>query len=251
MNYLAYMFLTNLPHVETEVRYIDGVEQECLIIPTKKNQLKKGRNGNWLMTMRLSEEPPNASQVTHTMQLGYLNWGEVDKARSMGYYERTQHLGRVRVHDRTPSKKIDRNNRATDIICDGVLILSDINLAWTTRNEVDGKRYLGGLRFKPYRDNGVIYTGTMCIDDIPHNYILTDPNTGKKYVKTRFCKMEALDQYMNTHHLVIESTSGSEIEIGRFKEWVREGAVPQPPPQVPNSSMPPRQSPKSIDGIKF
>lgn len=226
----------------------------CLIIPTTTNQIKRGKQGNWLMMTRLAELPPNARMQTHDLQLSYLTEDELQKSLACGYHDRTAHLGRVYAHDRTPSKKIDRSNKSSDIRCDGVIVLSDIPKRLIFRNAENDKRYVESLTFKAYGDDSVIYTGAICIDDIPSGYILTDPGTGKKYVKTRFKKMKSLDTYMNTHHLVIAGPSGAEIEIGRFKEWSRTDIRPIQDAQQKeehDTTVTPRPTPKSIDGMRF
>lgn len=256
MDYITYLFLNHLPLVEQEVRFVNGEEQTCLIIPTKINQLKRGRNGNWVMPLLFKERPPNAKLITHEAELIYLSAEEADKARAFGYYDRTMRMGRVRVHDRTPSRKIDRTNRTTDIRCDGVIVLSDIPKSMIFRNGENDRRYIDRLSFRSYSDDVLLYTGSVCIDDIPRGLILTNPDNGKKYINVIFKRMEKLDTYLNTHHLVMVTESGSEIEIGRFKEWRRTDAAP-PPRQAPpdmerhDTTVTPRPAPKSIDGIKF
>lgn len=256
MNYICHLFWNHLPQVFTEVRVIDGKEQVCLIIPTEANQMKKGKQGNWLSVFRLSEEPPNEKMITHTVQLGYLNQETVAKARMQGSYNRTQFLGRVRTYDCTPSKKIDRTNHSSDIILDGVIVLSDIPKNLIFRNAENDKRYIQGLTVKATPDNGVIFTGAMCIDDIPYRDIKTDRSSGKKYIEARFVKMKYLDTYMNTHQLIIKKDDDSEIEIGRFKEWVSEtGRQSAPAQSVQPTDWRPgdnaQRPPQSIDGIRF
>lgn len=254
MNYLCYLFLSSMIHVEEESRFIDGREQPCLIIPTETNQIKRGKHGTWLMILRLAECPPNRKQITHEIQQMCIS---ADMLNNRDRYRRElhkmMHLGRVYEHDRTPSKKIDRTNLHTDIECVGDVILSDIPKHLLRKEKETGKRYLSGLRFCKYGDNDVVYTGFICVDDIPKQYILTDTDTGKRYVRARFRKLERLDTYMNTHHLVIDGPEGSEIEIGRFKEWAREGAAshrPALPEPEHNTTITPRP-PMSVDGIKF
>lgn len=255
MNYLAYLFLSHLAEVTEEVRWVDGKEQVCLVIPTETNQLKRGKRGNWLMTLRMSELPPNATMQTHVLQLGYVNYDEVHKARLHGTYERSQRIGNVYEHDRTPEKKVDRRNPATDVTFDGYIILSDIPKQDIFLNDQNGKRYISDLSLKC--DNAdAVFTGFLCVDDIPADCIKQSPRTGKKYIECRFSKSEYLDTYMNTHHLVIVKPDGSEIEIGRFKEWVKmNGQVIAPPSCEPteqrNDNNNQRQVPHSIDGIKF
>lgn len=206
------------------------------------------------MMTRLAELPPNARMQTHELQLCFLTEDELKKSFACGYHERASHLGRVYVHDITPSKKIDRSNRATDITCDGIIVLSDIPKHLIFRNAENDKRYISNLTFKAYDNDNIIYTGAICLDDIPFKFILTNLDTGKKYIKARLKKMEALDTYMNTHHLVIISESGTEIEIGRFKEWKNTRQTITEPQSFEgdhNVGDNQRQTPLSIDGIKF
>lgn len=257
MQYLLYLFLSHLPYVEVENRIINGKEEPCLILPTKTNQIKKGRQGNWMMMFRLAELPPNEKMQTHRVQLSYLNEEDLQKSYDFGYHKRTAAMGRVYEHDRTPERKIDRTNYADDIRLDGIIILSDIPKKLIFANAENAKRYVSSLTLRADPDNGVIYTGSVCVDDIPIQDIQTDLNTGKKYVKVRFIKLDKLDTYMNTHHLIISRDDGSEIEIGRFKEWVSEsGRIVQPSTkpeidEIHNTGVNQRQAPEEIGGIKF
>lgn len=251
MNYLAYLFLNHLYSVTEEIRFVDGKEQPCLVIPAESNQLKRGKRGNWLMVLRLREKPPNASMKTHRLELVVLNRSEVERMRSLGILDRANDVGHVYAIDNSPEKKIDRTNNATDIVCKGVIVLDDIPTDLIIRNSNSGKRYVNGLRFEPCSNIYIIYTGAICVDDIPKEHIMLDASTGKKYINVTFKRMPALDLYMNTHHLVI-TCHGSEIEIGRFKEWVKSGGVAEDsiPKESHNTTINPRP-PISIDGIRF
>lgn len=256
MNYLAYLFLSHLPYVEVENRLINGKEEPCLIIPTKTNQIKKGKQGNWMMMCRLAELPANERMQTHDIQLSYLTEEELQKSYDFGYHKRTAHMGRVYEHDRTPSKKLDRTNNASDVRLDGIIILSDIPKDLIFRNGENAKRYIQGLTIRGTPDNGIIYTGSICVDDIPRQDIQTDPNTGKKFISIRFIKLPILDTYFNTHQLIIARPNSDDIiEIGRFKEWRKEGYVPTSAPQQyptpPNTGVNQRNTPSEINGIRF
>lgn len=235
---------------------INGKEQTCLIIPTDINQLKRGRQGNWLSVFRLIEESPNEQMISHRVGLVYRDNNEADKAKIMGYFKKTHCVGRVRVMDCTPSKKIDRTNNSTDIRCDGILVLTDIPSSCLSRNGENNKRYVSNVVFKSLTDKNTIYTGTLCVDDIPQHCIVTDLDTGKKSISTRFVKLPTLDTYMNTHQLVVV-TNGGEIEIGRFKEWSKTEKTLNAPIQetqreeVQDTTVTPRPIPESIDGIRF
>lgn len=223
MDFIAHFFWNHLPYVESENRIINGKEEVCLIIPTKTNQLKKGKRGNWVSTFRMVAVPPNEEMTTHEIQLGYLNYDEVDKAKKLGVYSGTQHIGRVREHDRTPSKKVNRDNsKSIDLISDGAICLDNIQDDLLVRNPQNKKYYLKCTFRRKGNDGTAIFsTGAICIDDIPQECIITNPRTGKRNVRCRFKRSEFMDTYYNTHELVCVMPDGSEIEIGRFREWTK------------------------------
>lgn len=207
-----------------------------------------------MMMCRLEELPPNERMQTHRVQLSYLNEDDLQKSYDLGYHSRTASMGRVYAHDRTPEKKIDRTNKTTDIRCSGVIMLSNIPKHLIFRNAENERRYLDKLTFRSVSDGSVIYTGSICIDDIPKEEIKTDNNTGKKYINATFKKLERLDTYMNTHQLVIIDAKGNEIEIGRFKEWQSvDGRIntPTQQPYISNDEYNDKELPESIDGIRF
>lgn len=244
MQYIAHLFLSHLPYVEEEVRIVNGREEKCLILPTKTNQLKKGKRGNWIMVLRLNEEPPNEELTTHTLQLGYLNYDEVDKAKKMGVYKNSQRLGRVREHDRTPSKKVNRDNsKAIDLISDGAICLDNIPDELLVRNPQNKKYYLKCTFRRKGNDGTAIFsTGAVCIDDIPHECIITNPRTGKRNVRCRFKRSKFMDTYYNTHELVCVMSDGSEIEIGRFREWTKATNTQKRIAQFQSKENPPSQT---------
>lgn len=256
MDYLAYLFLNHLCSVTEDIRYVDGKEQVCLVIPTQINQLKRGKRGNWILTVHLDECLQNAAQRTHKVELAYLNNEEVAKAKQAGRFERTQRLGNVYEKIKNV-KKINRYNGASDITCDGTIALSDIPEEKIIDNRQNGKKYLHDVVLKKPDTRNIIYTGFVCIDDIPRHLIRTDDSTGKKLVRCRFQKMPLLDTYMNTHQLVVHMDDGSEIEIGRFKEWVKseqsteERKIENASTNEEHTTTVNPRPPQSIDGIRF
>lgn len=241
-------------HVEEESRFICGKEQPCLIIPTETNQIKRGKQGNWLMILRLSECRPNARNMTHEVQQMYLTPEAIEEGKRLGYHDRTMHMGRVYQHDRTPSKKIDRTNVTRAIDCKGTVCLSDIPKDLIKRNAENNKRYLSKLTFKSMEDDRYVYTGYICLDDIPAHHIYSNLTNGKRYINVRFKKLVRLDTYMNTHLLVVVAGDGQEIEIGRFKEWEKsDNPAPQSEKKEEKhtTTVNPRPMPTDIDGIKF
>lgn len=219
--YICHFFWNHLPHVDTEVRMIDGKEEVCLILPVHKNQMKRGKRGNFLSVFRLIPVPANADMITHKVELGYLNPKESEKARQMGYYDQTQRMGRVRIHDKTPEKAINRNNdKSTDVLIDGAICLDNIPNDVFVFNNQSKKRFFK-CTFKRVAPDGtaIFCTGAICVDDIPVEDIVVNMQTGKRNVRCRFKRSEYMDTYFNTHELVIVRPDGGEIEIGRFREW--------------------------------
>lgn len=251
-----YLFLSHLPHVETERRLIGGKEELCLIIPTKTNQIKQGKQGNWMMICRLHESEFNSRSQTHDVQLTFLYPEDLSqKDEDWNFRYRTEHLGRVYVHGRDYNNgRIDYTNRADSLSCEGRIILSDIPKNLIFRNAENARRYLDRLVFRALHSNDTIYTGFICIDDIPCEDIKIDMQTGKRYIDVKFVKLQKLDTYMNTHQLIIARDDGTEIEIGRFREWEKQeqDAVKRESETISESEgtkrMPP---PDEISGIRF
>ena len=130
-------------------------------------------------------------------------------------------MGRVRIHDHTPEKAINRSNdNATDVIIDGAICIDNIPNDVLVFNNQSKKRYFQ-CTFKRSASNGtpIFCTGAICLDDIPDEDIITNMRTGKRNVMCRFKRSKYMDTYFNTHELVIVKPDGGEIEIGRFREW--------------------------------
>lgn len=256
MDYLAVLFLSHLAHVTEEVRFVDGMEQPCLVIPTKTNQMSKGRSGRWKMSFIFKEQDMNPKGISHIMQLIYFSPEYTEKAKQKGIWNPTMRMGRL--YPRIRGLTVDRTNLATDIRLEGVIVLSDIPKHKIRVNRESKKRFIEGLMIKSKYDDSVVYTGVVSIDDIPKDRIKTDNNTGKKYITTRLKKMATMDIFDNTHVLMLVSENGSELEIGRFKEWKKEGHtsdseknIQESQNETHNTGVNQRQNPESIDGLRF
>lgn len=255
MNYLVCFFWNHLASIFEERRIVNGKEEICLVIPTATNQIKRGKRGNWMSKFRLAECPPNERAQTHDVQMTFFSPEEFQKTCDFSSFYRVSHLGRVYEHDNSLENRRDRTNRARDVQYHGTIVLSDIPRNLILMNSQNSKRYVGDLTFRAKADDGVVFTGVLCVDDIPREDVYTDMNTGKKYVHARLVKLEKLDTYMNSHQLIIMRDDGTVIEIGRFKEWQREGYQPNQQPQSPQYPEPQNNNqkniPDSIQGIKF
>lgn len=255
MDYRAYFFWNHLISVTEERRIIDGKEEVCLVIPTKTNQMRKGKQGNWFSVVKLAESFPNPEMRTHDIMLTYVYPEDLQKSYDFGYHKRTMRLGRVYPHGSDPDKKVNRENRIPDICIDGIMILSDIPKELIVRNGANQKRYIQGLTLRGTPDTGIIYCGSICVDDIPRDDIQTNPDNGKKYINTRLRKLPRLDVYMNTHELIITRPDGTAVQIGLFREFHSQNGIQTPPPQAYNQNYQQpsnqRQTPDTINGIRF
>lgn len=237
----------------TESRIIDGKEQTCLILPVDDNQIIRGKWGNWVMRLHLYEIPPNPDRISHKAGLVWNDRQTAKKWDRDGTMERVLNLGRVRPHIKEQIPKVDKGNNAEDIPLCGEIILSDIPKGLIYKNFQNKMRYVHNMRVKSLRDDGKVWLGSICVDLIPRHLILEYPDSGKKYIRVRFKKLIKLDNYMNTHILVIDTKDGSEIEIGRFREFRKDGEVVKsefPPEEIHDTPVNQRQ-PESIDGLKF
>lgn len=242
-----------LPHVLTETRMIDGKEQTCLILPVDDNQLRKGKSGNYFLSLRMMEEPPNPKGHSHTIALRWNDKKGLEEAHRKGIDRYTRNLGVARAYEKTRVTEVHDQNCVEDIEFAGEIVLSDIPKKQFWRHRQSNRWFIPYLRFKSIHDDEKIWTGSICISDIPENHIHEYPDSGKKYVRVRFKKMDKLDIYMNTHTLIIDAKDGSQIEIGRFREWKKQGEVikNEIPPQEIHDTPVNQRTPESIDGLLF
>lgn len=254
VEYVGYIFLNHLPCVYEEVKMVNGHEEPCLILPIRQNQIRRGRAGNWFLHFHCSEAPPNENMQTHTISLRYENSDERRRIMRSGFGKKTERIGQLLEQTgRDCLPTINYKNEAGEIRCEGSIVLSDIPRRYVRCNSQNRKQYVEGLIFRSPYDPETIYTGTLCIDDIPRHYIYIHKETGKRYVKCVFKKSKYMDIFMNTHQLVLITKDGSEIEIGRFKEFkkIDEEAVEYQEPIEHRTTVTPKPIPKKIDGLNF
>lgn len=260
MDYFAQFYFNHLPYVIEETRQINGREENCLVIPITPNQIKRGNHGNWLVNLYIDELPPNAKMLTHEIRLMFVNAEQRNKAKRQGNFRKTQQIGRV-MGRYEGTEAIDRTNNTNNECFRGSIVLSDIPKRCIFRNSENAKRYVKHLKFKNPKNPDFIYTGALCLDDIPREHTHIHKETGKRYARCIFQKLDYCDFFMNTHHLVIDTNDGSEIEIGRFKEWKKipqddtpyddEHPIVTEEPTEHQISVALRPIPKSIDGVEF
>lgn len=254
MRYFAFFNIGRLHGVTEELRFVQGKEQVCLVIPTQTNQMYKGRNGEWNMQLNLFDGLSNDKGRSHILQLQFRNMDEMRKAKAEGWQPIVNNLGNVYPEVKAP--KVDRTNHCANIELHGYLSLSDIPQRLVTEHRATKKKYLKNVQVADPTDPNIIYTGAICLTDVLQQFRLKSPETGKLYVKVIFKTSDKLDYGMNTHVIYATDGKGTKIEIGRLKEWRKDQPVlvekkdnPQtmPNPVAQNNPRPPR----SIDGMKF
>lgn len=175
MYYVGTLFISKFPFAFEEQRIINGREQTCLVIPCEAGQMERTRYGGWFCRLRFDICPPNPSQKILSIELGFKNVDELEKARYLGYYDKAKNLGHVFVagEEETKDRVLDKTNKMTNLYCEGRLFL----------------------------------------DSIDREDIKTDPRTGRKYVDFTFRKSRLLDAFGNSHEIVVRSDYG-EHQIG-------------------------------------
>lgn len=254
MNFNAFFFIERLYGVTEELRYVDGQEQVCLVIPTVPNQIYKGRTGGWYMQLFIHSTEMNEKGRSHFLRLQFRDMDGVRKAKREGWFNQVNNLGNVYPNIVLP--KIDWTNRSQKIELHGYLNLSDIPAQLIRTERANNKKYLQNVKIMDPSDANIIYVGSICLTDIMPKFRYRDSNSGKYFTKVIFKTSDRLDYGMNTHLIYATDNNGSMIEIGRLREWRKDQPVPvekrenpqaPPNPTAQNNQRPPR----SIDGMKF
>lgn len=216
MDFFGRVTLSSLPFVTERREVVNGKEQVCLLIPTEEAQLKRSKRGEYGFNFRLKEVGPNPLMHSHRMSLVYRTKDDAYKSQKENTFNEAADIGFMRPLDERTYKKKDRTNNMTSILA----------------------------------------TGVICLSDITPDDIETDPRTGKKYLRTTFKKMQLLDDFNNSHELVVSRPDG-DIPIGLYREWPgaseqlsRIGAM-QPKQVQKTDSPPPKEIPTKIDGLVF
>lgn len=222
MDSVSVLFLNKLPTVYTEIRMIDGREEKCLILPMRDNQIFKTKDGDYTLKIRHYPTRPNPQQITHNVALQPQSGREYLRLKKLGKTRRMERLGYTYAfsEEDLERRRPRDNSKAADIIADGEICLDDIPPYLIHENRAL-KKHFARCTFKAVSHDGtpILVTGTLDLDEIFPRYIWTNPETGKRMVNCRFKKMEYMDRYYNTHALVVITPTGTELEIGRFREW--------------------------------
>lgn len=139
-DYMCTFFISKLPFCMEKQEMINGVEKTCLVIPCDDAQIGHTANGSWFIRFRMREIPPNPQLRTHNFGLVYRNNKNVDRAKSLGYFDKSTKLGHAFVMVKAP--KADYTNNMTQIFCDGKLFLDSIQPEDVKTDRMTGRKYV-------------------------------------------------------------------------------------------------------------
>ena len=110
--------LENLLDISVEQRLIDGVPQECVVIPIEKNCLRHTKRHIYL-NLLMRERRPNAYRQTHYISLMVPN-DKLKEYKELGLLDRLSLLGSAKMLFST-GNKIGRSiqGKSVDDILDG------------------------------------------------------------------------------------------------------------------------------------
>lgn len=116
MGFYIRAYLSKLLDVSYETREVDGVPQECIIIPLHKNGLKKDpRTGSVGFSLGMYERRPNAWGHTH-----YISWllpeGLYAQYKDLGLTERFTLFGHAKLSARKSERKYGGTQKTIDEI---------------------------------------------------------------------------------------------------------------------------------------
>lgn len=116
MGFYIRAYLSKLLDVSYETREVDGVPQECIIIPLHKNGLKKDpRTGSVGFSLGMYERRPNPWRHTH-----YISWilpdGLYAEYKRLGLSDRFTLFGHAKLNPKRSEKKFAGTPKSIDEI---------------------------------------------------------------------------------------------------------------------------------------
>lgn len=261
-DFFLWIRLSRLPHSYVKREVVEGMEQNVLCLPIKESQLFMDKSGD-ICVKGIMEELPQVDSggATHRFKLMYRNAAESKKARIAGYEHATKFLGTA-IPWKQDMERTHQfpNDKATDISIRGAICLDDITDEDMVVKTTTAQKFVP-CTFKSVGPKGtpILLVGMIDMDSIVDNDIVLNPRTGKRNIPCTIKKMEETDFNRNTHILVVTKKDGSEIEIGRFREYkeatktqariaaIQEELAPQEHEQTEEQPIKPLQ----IDGYNF
>lgn len=108
--------LSQLLDVSYEIRDIDGVPQQCIVIPLEKNGMSRSsKNGRVSFSLGMFEKRPNPFRQTH-----YLTWmlptELYNEYRELGLADRFTFFGSAKLTTRKSERKYSGTTKSLDDI---------------------------------------------------------------------------------------------------------------------------------------
>lgn len=221
--YKVFLSWSRFPYYREEFRIIDGKEELCLVLPIKRNFIKRGRQGHWVSMFYLDEVPPNEFGQSHRLRLAFPLLVDYREAKAKKLMDKTQGIGAAYVRGQLPPEDMRNgydNSDATFFDADGCICLEHIpESAKFVNRPMHELCVRCMLRQSKWGESPIYLTGVIVLDEIPPSAIQLDELTGKHYVLCRIMKTEYTDRARNTHMLFAILPNGDEMEIGAFREW--------------------------------
>lgn len=222
MDYHLSFILGKIPNVFMERRVVNGKEQNVVCIPCEDAPVLFTKWKEPFLKFMMKELPtPEADSTSHRLMLLYRTKEDFVKAKAAGYRKRSDDIGKALPWIYDPSRAIDyTNKKATDVFIRGAICLDDISSEDVVLSPHTGQKNVKCV-FKTVGANGtpIFCVGTICITDIDEEDIVMNPRTGRKNVPCVFHKLKMSDPHLNTHVICVTKKDGSEVEIGRFREY--------------------------------
>jgi uncharacterized protein YneF (UPF0154 family) len=261
LDYYQNIRLTRLDGATIERRWIDGQDEEVLVLPIKSACLTKGANGDVDLQCVCHEIPLNPKNRTHKVRVMFKTQQAVADAQKHGTYDDMMCLGYMARFIDNTKLKLDYQNFMTDIYCVGFLDLdailpSDIKANPRTRHRMvrmifkklpqpnsQGDTHQIVISRSGYNDEqsriailkqwqkkkdfdkayDIFFTGAFDLDMISNDDIRIDSNTGCRMLPIAIMKSPLLDLYGNSHKLIVSRANlgHEDVQIGLFRQWAK------------------------------
>jgi hypothetical protein len=255
MDYFAILRYSAIPGAFIERRIVDGVEQDCVVIPTISGQLKLTSKGYTGM-LRLCETKSPDLKKSHDIKAIY------DKQnKELNVNNKGKVVGYARPSKVSLVENINNENSdATDITFQGALCLDNIPESEIVNHNT--KTITARLQRKDSEGTEFVCIGTVNLGTIWNTDIVVNPITGRRNLPCIIKKMKSMDVQKNTHVMTLLKRNGGEVEIGRFRELrkdpntnkvvlTQETSQTQPQPEPQQSQQKKDIKPLKIDGFTF
>ena len=105
MGFFIRTYLNKLRDVSYETRDVDGTLEECIVIPMRRNGIRKTDKGSVFMNLAMNDKLPNAYNQTHYISV-LADEDIMKEVKALGYEDRFKYFGFAKL--------VRNNKRSTD-----------------------------------------------------------------------------------------------------------------------------------------